>query len=76
MSNIENMKEFDISTEFWREYDYGEGRIYHIANPVKLFLKEGSTGHRILDNAGVVHWVPTNIWHCIRWSAPSQPVSF
>jgi len=70
------MKELDISTELWREYDYGNGKVYRIEKPTKLFTKDGSSGHRILDASGITHWCPINLWCCIRWYAPSQPVSF
>lgn len=61
------LKESDISDEAWREYDYGAGRVYRIEAPVKLFTREGGTGHRVQDAAGVVHWCPVNVWHVIRW---------
>lgn len=70
------MKELDISSEQWREYDYGGGKVYRIFSPRTLYIKEGSTGHRILDGEGVTHWVPVNVFHTIRWYAPEQPVSF
>lgn len=52
------MNEFDISTEAYREYDFG-GRVYRIDHPVKLFMRPGGTTHRVLDSTGVVHCVPT-----------------
>jgi hypothetical protein len=69
------MKELDISEELWREYDYGD-RVYRIEAPIKLFLKDGGTGHRVLDSKGVTHWCPVNVWHCIRWESPAKPVRF
>lgn len=69
------MKELDISTEDWREYVYKDNS-YRIEKPIKLYIREGGTGHRVLDAAGVTHWVPINIWHVIKWSAPEEPVSF
>ena len=70
------MIEHDISTEQWREYDYGNGRVYRIETPVTLYIKEGGSGHRILDKEGVTHWVPVNCHYCLRWYAPAEPVSF
>jgi hypothetical protein len=61
------MIEKDISHESWREYVYEDGKVYRIENPVTLYLREGGTGHRVLDKTGVTHWVPVNTWHCIRW---------
>lgn len=61
------MIEKDISHESWREYVYENGTVYRIENPLILYLREGGTGHRVLDGAGITHWVPVNVWHCIRW---------
>ena len=76
------MKRLDISDELWREYEYLDVTTsykgYHIENPVALFIKEGGTGHRIIDAEGVVHWIPVNIPHVIRWKPknPKKPVAF
>lgn len=48
----------DISCEEWREYDW-VGRVYRIERPVTLYLKSDGTIHRVLDEDGVVHCVPT-----------------
>ena len=73
------MKEFDITTEAWREYDFG-GRVYRIDNPVKLFLRDGGTTHRVLDSSGIVHCLPTvgNSGCVLRWIGKdgSPDVSF
>lgn len=69
------MKKLDISNETWREYVYKDGHIYRIENPQLLFIKDGGTGHRVIDKAGTVHWVPVNVWHAIRWQSPDG-VSF
>ena len=70
--------EKDITSEEWREYEYSDGFVYRIESPKILYLKEGATGHRILDIYGVVHWVPINKIHVLRWRAASNadPVSF
>jgi hypothetical protein len=60
-------KEVDISCESYREYESLKGDLYLIINPVTLYLKEGSTGHRILDGAGTYHYVPTTIFPTFRW---------
>lgn len=71
------MKEYDISKEEWREYhSTATGCTYHINKPVKLFIREGGTGHRVLDAAGIAHWVPVNPYTIIRWYSPIEPVSF
>lgn len=64
---MSDLKEQDISSESYREYDYGGGKVYRIENPATLITREGGTGHRIIDKAGVTHWVPVNIWYCLRW---------
>ena len=46
----------DLTMEVWREYDF-EGRIYRISNPQKIWL--GRTTHRVLDDKGIIHCVPT-----------------
>jgi hypothetical protein len=51
------LSEFDITTEKWREYDFG-GRVYRIDNPQTLFIRIGGTTHRVLTEDGVVHCVP------------------
>ena len=71
------MKEQNISSESWREYDFN-GRIYRINSPVSLWV--GTTTHRVLDSTGVVHCVP-NIGHngcVVRWQVMPgfPPVSF
>jgi len=67
----------DITTELWREYDFG-GRTYRIIEPVALWV--GTTTHRVLDPTGVVHCLP-NVGHngCVlRWQNkdPMKPVTF
>ena len=53
----EELKQYDISVEQWREYDFG-GRVYRITAPVSLYMKSGGSMHRVVDGAGVVHCVP------------------
>jgi hypothetical protein len=63
--------------EQWREYDFG-GRVYRIDNPVTLFI--GTTTHRVVDDAGVVHCVPApgHGGCALRWLSidPAAPVNF
>lgn len=87
----ESLKEFDISKELWREYDFvtlapgGKEihRIYHIDNPVKLFIypkEETKTTHRVVDIDGVAHCPPTvGFAGCVvRWKNKDKekPVNF
>jgi len=69
------LTEFDISHELYREYDF-EGRVYRINNPVRLYLRDGGTTHRVVDSIGVVHCVPTvgERGCALRWK--NQEVAF
>ena len=73
------LKEFDISHEMWREYDWN-GRIYRINNPITLYLRSGGTTHRVVDKDGVAHCVPSvGVLGCVlRWQNPpgTKPVNF
>lgn len=73
------LKEFDISHEMWREYDWC-GRIYRINNPVTLYLRPGGSTHRVVDKDGIAHCVPSvGVMGCVlRWQNPSgeKPVNF
>lgn len=51
------LREFDITTELWREYEYG-GQTYRIDEPLALFDHEACTTHRVLTADGVIHVVP------------------
>ena len=73
------LTELDITTEKWREYDFG-GRVYRIDNPVRLYLRAGGTTHRVLDENGIVHCIPSVGEHgcAIRWQPRNKkkPVDF
>lgn len=68
------MEKKDISSEEWREYEFGE-RLYRIVAPRDLYV--GATTHRIVDASGVTHCVPApGVNGCVlRWKA-TPPVSF
>lgn len=76
---MSDLKQFDITTEAWREYDFS-GRTYRIEDPVTLFYRPGGTTHRVVDKKGIVHCVPVPGNHgCVlRWQNhdPSNPVEF
>jgi len=73
------LKEFDLSREEWREYDWN-GRVYRIAEPKTLFIREGGSTHRVVDTHNVVHCVPSvGVMGCVlRWfnSEENKPVNF
>jgi hypothetical protein len=67
----------DIRKEEWREYDFA-GRVYRIVAPQTLWI--GTTTHRVLDAAGVVHCLPSpgTVGCVLRWQPrdSSEPVQF
>lgn len=82
VENIENktgLKQNDITTEAWREYDF-EGRVYRIALPKTLYYRDGGSTHRVVDYYDVVHCVPApGVKGCVlRWQNKdkSVPVNF
>lgn len=52
-----NLQSFSLTSEAWREYDFG-GRVYRINSPQTLFIRVGGTTHRVLDADGAVHCLP------------------
>ncbi len=74
---ITTPQSLDLTKESYREYDFG-GRVYRIESPQKLYI--GTTTHRVIDSAGVVHCVPAPGQHdCVlRWKPlnDSDPVQF
>jgi hypothetical protein len=71
------MEPKDLTKEAWREYEFSD-RVYRIEAPRQLFI--GTTTHRVLDAAGVVHCVPApGQQGCVlRWKPKdaSEPVQF
>lgn len=67
----------DLTKEAWREYDFS-GRVYRIESPQTLWI--GTTTHRVLDAAGVVHCAPApGVSGCVlRWKPKNgnEPVQF
>ncbi len=59
----------DISTEMWREYDFGNDNIITINEPKWLYVS-ASGGHRIVDGAGLSHYIPKG-WIHLFWQ-PKQ----
>jgi len=62
----------DISSEQFREYVYGDGRVFTVDRPAMLFIVGGS--HRVIDIHGMTHRPERNSVG-IRWKArPGQPL--
>lgn len=74
-----NLETKDVTTEEYREYDFG-GRVYRINRPVSLFYRIGGSTHRVVDADGVAHCVPApGVGDCVlRWKNvdTSVPVNF
>jgi len=58
----------DISNEEYRSYEFANGGIVTIHEPVKLNVKRKPEGdsHRIIDAAGVSHYIPAG-WIHLSW---------
>ena len=73
------MESKDLTSELWREYDFG-GRVYRIDKPKQLFMRPGGTTHRVVDISGIVHCCPApGYMGCVlRWRSKdsSKPVAF
>jgi hypothetical protein len=73
------MKQFDLSDEVYREYVFA-GTKYKINNPKTLYIREGGSTHRVLDDKGIVHCLPApGEYGCVlRWKPrdSNNPVKF
>lgn len=70
IKQMSDLKKIEVAgVEVWREYDFG-GRVYRIDHPVSVEFREGSTTHRVTDEAGIVHCVPApgHMGCVLRWS--------
>lgn len=66
LQKVSELEFQNISSEKWREYDFGGGQTVRIDKPLKLYVSDN--GHRILDESGVSHYVPMN-WIHLKWMA-------
>jgi len=86
---MNELKEFDLSKERWREYEWFGGikdsngevmRVYRIDNPQKLFVRDGGRTHRVVDDKGIAHCIPTvgYLGCALRWENKdhNKPVNF
>ena len=63
----------DISVELWREYTFDNEQTVRIEQPLKLYVS--GNGHRILDSAGVSHYVPLG-WIHLKWRSKDGEPQF
>lgn len=56
----EDLSWSDVSDEQYREYHFGDGKVFRIDEPVSLNVKRKPEGdsHRVLDADGKSHYVP------------------
>jgi len=60
-----NLDFMDITTELYCIYKYPDGKTIKIKRPVQLNVSK-SGGHRVLDNAGMSHYIPVG-WRHLYW---------
>jgi len=65
ITNNPDLKFSSLEDEQYRIYTFDEGREVRIDNPVALNVSK-SGGHRVLDAAGVSHYIPHGFYH-LRW---------
>jgi hypothetical protein len=63
----------DISSEIYREYDFGGGDKVVINSPLQLHVSQN--GHRIFDSAGLSHYIPLG-WIHLTWEAREGAAHF
>ena len=63
----------DISSEKYREYDFGEKGSARIDNPVQLNVSKN--GHRVWDANNVSHYIPMG-WIHIHWEVKDGQPNF
>lgn len=66
LRNASVNKFVDISSEQFREYNFGSKGFVKIDYP--QWLSAGPNGHRVLDFVGECHYIP-NGWLSIKWKA-------
>ena len=72
--NQSGLKFIDISSEHYREYDWGDGRKIRIEQPIHLNVS-ASGGHRVWDEENVSHYIPKG-WIHLSWSPKNGQPNF
>jgi hypothetical protein len=65
MTDTQNREWTDIASEEYREYTFPKGEKVRIEKPQKLNVS-ASGGHRIVDSAGLSHYIPPT-WIHLQW---------
>lgn len=68
LKNESDNKFFDVSTEEFRIYEFPNKEIVKIYEPVAVSVNKESGSHRILDNNGISHYIPSG-WIHLFWKA-------
>jgi len=77
-------KWMDISSEAWREYQFPSGACIYVSYPVALALSPrlnslpvvyGGNSHRIVDSAGVSHYIPRG-WLRLLWGGKDDKLCY
>ena len=63
----------DISSEEYREYNFGEKGTIRIDNPLRL--NTSKNGHRIFDAQNVSHYIPIG-WIHLYWKVKDGQANF
>lgn len=72
LRNKSGLEFSDISTEISRQYQFPGDEFVTVNNPVALNVSD-SGGHRLLDEDGLSHYIPSG-WIRITWCAkPNAP---
>ena len=66
LTNNPNLAFSDLTDEQYREYIFPSGVVVRINNPIALNVNSKSGGHRVLDDAGVSHYIPAG-WVHLQW---------
>lgn len=65
--NKSNFVFTDISSEEYRSYEFSNGKVIRIDEPLQLSVSP-SGGHRLFDATGVSHYIPKG-WVWLKWKA-------
>lgn len=74
LRNLTDSTFTDISSEEWRVYTWESGFSVTINLPLYLHVS-GSGGARVLDDAGVSHYIPSG-WKHLAWRAKDNAPHF
>ena len=59
---------FEVDTEEYRVYSWLDSSYLRIDNPLYVSVNPKNGGHRVLDSAGVSHYIPAT-WKHLSWKA-------